>query len=221
MQALAAGVINQNRRDTTISPSYTEVKEAIAKEQKIMAIQYVAAGENDRKKIREQVCQLWINSIGTGLYRHWKDTPWDFNGTTQTPKQGAIACGYFVTTMLQEMGMKLHRVRLSTCAASEMMQQLVPHQKMNKLNNLTYNAFCDSLLHLGKGVYIIGLDYHVGFIVNDGQAVWFVHSYFVEQKGVTKEAVSLSASLYSSNTKWLVSLTGDTAFVENWLKTNK
>ena len=51
-------------------------------------------------------------------FEHWKGTPWDFNGTTRIPGQGTIACGYFVTTALQDAGFDLPRYRCGQMAES-------------------------------------------------------------------------------------------------------
>lgn len=70
---------------------------------------------------------------------------------------------------------------------------------------------------LEKGVYIIGLDIHTGFIIHDGTTAYFLHSYYVKNIGVVKEPVDASNALKQSVTKWVISLTGDTLFMENWL----
>jgi hypothetical protein len=69
-----------------------------------------------------------------------------------------------------------------------------------------------------QGVYVIGLDFHTGFIVNDGTENWFIHSNYIGRKGVTREPVSTSAALNASKTKWLVSLTQDQDFLQRWLR---
>jgi hypothetical protein len=83
---------------------------------------------------------------------------------------------------------------------------------------MDYRSFNDKLTELGKGVYIIGLDFHTGFIVNDGKENWFIHSNYIGRKGVTKEAIMNSDALKASKTRWLISLTNDKSFLERWLK---
>src|SRR6188474_3208784 len=53
--------------------------------------------------------QLLLNNIRDSLFTCWLGTPWDFYGTTQTPGKGKIACGYFVTTLLRDMGASVNR----------------------------------------------------------------------------------------------------------------
>lgn len=44
---------------------------------------------------------------------HWYGTPWSFGGHTAVPNKGEIACGYFISTTLRDMGIKLNRYRLA------------------------------------------------------------------------------------------------------------
>ncbi|HEX6192017.1 MAG TPA: hypothetical protein VFZ42_06620 [Chitinophagaceae bacterium] len=160
----------------------------------------------------------WVNSISDSMYRYWSGTSWDFNGITNEPRNGQIACGYFVTAVLQHMGCRINRVKLSTCASMTMMKSLAPAQKIKNLSSLSYPAFNDRISEYGKGIYVIGLDFHTGFIINDGKENWFLHSNYINKKGVVKEKIWESAALKSSRTRFLVSLTGDRHFLENWLR---
>jgi hypothetical protein len=40
------------------------------------------------------------HSLSKTIFPHWYGTVWDYNGYTNTPKNGVIACGYFVSTTL-------------------------------------------------------------------------------------------------------------------------
>jgi len=193
--------------------SYLEIKDSIVMNRKRLSAKY-----SSLKRESGEITDFWIDNISIGLYSKWQNTPWDFNGTTEKPNEGAIACGYFVTTILRDMDLKINRNKLAVCASSIMMKTLAPQQKVKNLSYLNYAAFNDTLKQLGKGVYIIGLDFHTGFIVNDGKENWFIHSNYIKRKGVTKETVNNSAALRSSRTRWLISLTSDRDFVGHWLK---
>ena len=99
-----------------------------------------------------------------------------------------------------------------------MMKSLVPQQQIKNNSYLSYRNFNEQLKQNGCGVYIIGLDFHTGFIVNDGKENWFIHSNYVGRTGVTKETVLNSEALKSSKTRWVVSLTDDKDFIQRWLK---
>lgn len=205
-------IISTNN-DSARPATYEEVKQAIALKRKEFAEQFHSPGQH-----QSEITAFWVSAIGNDLFSNWQNTPWDFNGTTTQPQEGTIACGYFVTTLLQAMGVRLNRIQLSTCASSVMMKKLVPGQRLRNLSYLDYHAFNTALSDWGKGVYVIGLDFHTGFIVNDGTENWFIHSNYIGRKGVTKETVLNSTALQSSKTRWMVSLTGDSSFLQKWLK---
>lgn len=62
-------------------------------------------------------------------FEHCKGTPWDFNGTTRILGEGTIACGYFVTTVLQDVGFDLPRYRWGQLAAEPMIRKVAPAGK--------------------------------------------------------------------------------------------
>ena len=202
----------------TAGKSYDEIKDNIASNRKRFSIKYSTINSLNKKECIEEITNFWIKNICKELYSKWQATPWDFNGTTERPNQGAIACGFFVTTILRDMDCKINRHKLSVCASSIMMKSLTPHQRIKNLTHLNYADFNDTLKNLGKGVYIIGLDFHTGFIVNDGKENWFIHSYYVNRRGVIKETVLNSVALHSSKTRWVISLTNDREFMYKWLK---
>jgi len=205
------------RKDSPEVKSYEGLKTEIETSRKQFSAKYRLTDTTGKKELLEEIINYWATTISNDLYQHWKNTSWDFNGTTTKPGQGAIACGFFVATLLQDIGLKVNRRKLSVCASSQMMKSLVPKQSLKNLSRLSYPDFNEKLKELGKGVYIIGLDFHTGFIVNDGKENWFIHSNYINRKGVTKEAVINSAALQSSKTRWIVSLTGDIDFLQRWL----
>jgi hypothetical protein len=196
--------------------SYIDFKAKIAGQKRKFADEYSRL--HNTKILLDKTCEYWVNNLSKDMYNYWQGTAWDFNGTTTIPKNGTIACGYFVNTILQDMGCKINRIKLSICPSSVMMKSLVPGQSLINLSALSYTDFCEKVFFMGKGVYIIGLDFHTGFIVHDGTKAWFIHSNYIGRKGVTKEPILHAQALQASKTRWMVSLTGDKRFIKNWLQ---
>jgi hypothetical protein len=194
---------------------YYQYKENLVAKRKDFINEYDSAV--DKERIFDRINDFWVEEMTTGLYSYWKDTPWDFNGTTTSPGEGTIACGFFVTTLLQDMGFPVDRRKLAICASSVMMKSLVPQQRLKNLDQLSYPGFCDSVGAYPKGIYVIGLDFHTGFIVNDGTEAYFIHSNYIGRKGVVKELIKDSDALKASRTKWMVALTTDHSFLRKWL----
>lgn len=201
-----------------IDKSYDEIIDSIQITKRKLFIKYPSLTSLNKKSNIDEISEFWVSLISNELYDKWKNTPWDYNGTADRPDHGAIACGYFVTTILRDMDLKINRSKLAICASSVMMKSLVPHQKIRNLSYMSYSDFNSELKNSGKGVYIIGLDFHTGFIVNDGTENWFIHSYYVKRRGVIKEAVLDSWALRSSKTRWIISLTNDKEFLYKWMK---
>ena len=128
----------------------------------------------------------------------WYGTLWGFYGTTEEPGTGKIACGYFVTTVLRDIGIQLQRIKLAQCASEEMIESVCDHKSINRFSNVDLQKFVDKIKEWPSGLYIVGLDNHTGFILNDGQEVYFIHSTYVGKGAVISERARESIVLASS-----------------------
>lgn len=145
--------------------------------------------------------QTLITNIRDSLFTCWLGTPWDFYGTTEEPNKGKIACGYFVTTILRDIGVPVNRIKHAQCASEEMIKAVCIKNTIHRYSNATISSFIEKIKLNGIGLYIVGLDYHTGFILNDGEEVYFVHANYAGQKEVMKEIAIESTVLSSSNYK--------------------
>ena len=155
--------------------------------------------------------------INLQLTPYWLGTPWDFNGTTQQPGRGQIACGYFITTLLRDAGVPLNRVKLAQCASGIIINTLVEPEHQKNYSRMSFAAFIHELKSRGTGVYIVGLDFHTGFLLNDGKELYFIHSNYIQRKGVVKEVASESAALQASKWRSTGCLTRSTGFLQRWM----
>lgn len=137
----------------------------------------------------------FFNYINNDVPKYWEETIWSFNGTSQIPKNGSIACGYFVTNILSDYGFKINRIRLAQQASSVMIKELC--------TEIHYFATVEELEKYvlsknEKQIYIVGLDFHTGFIIRDVKEVYFLHSNYIKNKGVVKEIAKNSQALNQS-----------------------
>ena len=77
--------------------------------------------------------------------------------------------------------------------------------------------FVDAVKQSGTGIYIVGLDIHVGFIVNTGEEVYFIHSSYIDPYTVVQEKAIDSRILASSNYRVLGNVLADDQLIGNWL----
>lgn len=133
------------------------------------------------------------------LHEKWLGTAWEFSGTTKEPQKGAIACGYFVTTTLEQAGRKLERVKLAQAASETMIVQLCEKETIRRYSDVGLADFSKKLQAQREGYYLVGLDSHTGFLkVGKDNKVLFIHS--GPGRGVVlewpEEAVALAKSRY-------------------------
>lgn len=194
------GCLNRSERQTGVSgtgtnnpviasPTFTcDYESQKAKCRSIFQLYKRSPDEANRKKL--------IAFFADSLLPCWYGTPWDFNGTTRTPQKGAIACGYFVTTALQDAGMQIDRVKLAQCASEQLVRTTC--SRLKRFSNLSLKEFVKSVQEMGYGLYITGLDNHTGFIFNDGTDVFFIHSGVIAPRCALKENAISSVTLQNS-----------------------
>jgi hypothetical protein len=153
---------------------------------------------NDPDPIKKQ---RLVNNIRDSLFPCWYGTPWDFYGTTEEPNKGKIACGYFVTTLLRDMNIPVNRIKHAQCASEEMIKAVCKKNSISRHSNENNSTFIDEVAVSGPGLYIVGLDFHTGFILNDGNEIHFIHANYSGKKVVMSEAAKESSVLSASKYK--------------------
>src|ERR1700749_1339754 len=108
---------NSNRQTTqsiaNTKPDYTDFKKSISDHKSHLI-------NHPTKDIRNYLFKL----IDEDIYNYWAGTPWEFYGTTRQPKTGSIACGYFVTNTLTDLGFKIDREGLANAVSADMIKKL-------------------------------------------------------------------------------------------------
>lgn len=146
----------------------------------------------------------------------WSGTPWDFNGTSTTPGEGTIACGYLVSTVLLHAGFRLERVRLAQQASANIVSTLARGTKVTRFTPRdNAHALEQMRAKLADGLYVVGFDYHVGFLRLDGDSASFCHSSFISPGAVTCEAPVPSGAFASR--LYVVADALNDAVLDDWL----
>lgn len=149
------------------------------------------------KKSKEDKKKYLFTFINYDVPNYWTSTPWSFNGTSREPQKATIACGYFVTNTLTDFGFDINRTYLAQQASSVMIKKLCKDIKyFSKRQDLD-----KYILTKDKNqVYIVGLDFHTGFITRENKDTYFIHSNYIKNKGVVKELTQTSQALNASKT---------------------
>ncbi|MBK21979.1 MAG: hypothetical protein CMP63_06675 [Flavobacteriales bacterium] len=147
------------------------------------------------------------------VFPDWMGTKWDFNGISNVPSKGMIACGYFVSTTLKHVGFNLNRYRLAQQAASKVIDVLCGE---NKMKSVLEADIIQKLKGRGNNrLYVVGLDYHVGFLAVENDSVYFIHSDYFNGKVVCEKA-SESISFSSTNAYVYGELTNNPLLFTRW-----
>ncbi len=169
--------------------------------------------ETDLKELKK----LFVKNMSQKIFPYWYGTKWDFNGTTQKPQEGAIACGYFVTTTLQHMGVKINRVKMAQCASEEMIRSLATKKNIHHLSGLSLGEFEKKLIQLGTGIYIIGLDNHTGYVLISENGNFFIHASGWFPFKVVRDELSESKVIGRSKYRVVGKISDDEAFLKSWV----
>jgi len=157
----------------------------------------------------------FFDMLNDSIFGYWMQTRWDFNGHTDTPRKGEIACGYFVTTTLRDMGVSLQRYKLAQQAASVITEKLCEPNSMKRYASLEKlnNYLADQA---EREMYVLGLDYHVGFVVREDGESYFVHSDYIGSSGVKREKLNDSRAIHASESYVIGSLTANEKLLKKW-----
>lgn len=147
----------------------------------------------------------------------WDGTAWAFHGTSTTPGEGAIACGYFVSTTLREAGLGVERVRLAQQASERIVKTLSPKEQIQRSSDVPVAEFVAAVARRGDGLYVVGLDDHVGYLVVQGGVVFFHHASYVGARQVVRELAVEAKPLVKSRYRVVGKLFVDDRVVEAWL----
>ncbi len=195
----------------TIDSSYT------------LAKQYVA---NVKSHIRldritdDSLSHLFTNLLTEQIIPHWLGTPWSFEGHTSVPGSGEIACGYFVSTTLKDVGFNLDRYKFAQqlpIHEAKTLALVTPLLEIN--NNSTTERITILKDKLKEGIYFIGFDQnHVGYIQKKGRELFVIHSNYIGAEGVVIERIEES-QVFSYYTRiYVADISRNAALMKKWVK---
>ncbi len=164
----------------------------------------------------ENISQVFIRQFRS-LLPFWYGTRYSFYGQTETPGEGKIACGYFVTTVLEDLGLKIKRNKLAQLPSEEMIKSLVEKESIRRFSRYTITDFLVGVQESGTGLYLVGLDTHTGFLLYQNNEMRFIHASGRFPFAVVNERAKDSIILGKSNYRVVGKLSDDKKVLQNWL----
>jgi hypothetical protein len=179
------------------------------------------------KTKRRQLASEAMDKVGSAfesallneIIPHWYGTEWDFNGHTDAPGQGQVACGYFVSTTLQHLGINVNRYQLAQQTPQNEAKSLaVGGEVIEIAGESTAGNLANIKAAIGEGICFVGLGRsHVGFLVKRKGVLFFAHSSYLSPGAVTIELAEKSPVFCAYDRYYIVELSNNQAFLKKWL----
>ena len=147
---------------------------------------------------------------------HWYGTEWDFNGHTNIPNKGEIACGYFVSTTLKHFGFNLNRYKMAQQAGLIEAIMLQPKSELKTFRNVTFESLKQEVIKIYKdGIYFVGLDNHVGYVLIKDKELYFLHSSYCDDKVVIE--LAQTSPCFSSSIYVFAEISTNRRLIKSWI----
>lgn len=217
-----ASLIDTLKLGLNFSPktSYSDCKR-IAKENRMYFHKAFLAAKDSAEKnsIIDSAGIFFTNHLLNEIVPHWYGTKWDFNGYTEKPNNGVIACGYFVSTTLKHMGLNINRYKFAQQYGLLEAKTLQAEESLLILNT-EYNSDFESINNyldgnLADGLYFVGLSNHVGYIYVKDEIVYFLHSNYID--GYVMIEKSRFSDAFRSQIYVIAEITNNEELIKNWL----
>ncbi len=176
---------------------------------------------SEKKKWIDRSREYLYTTLSDSLFQFWYGTPWDFNGITEIPGEGNIACGYFVTTTLLHAGFELDRVRLAQQAASIIINSLCRKKDVFIFTNGRRDKLKEHLLRQKNSIFILGLDSHVGFLQKQDTSIFMIHSSGFYPWKVVRESFHEAQAITHSNYFMVGDLLANDDLLLKWIRNEK
>lgn len=188
---------------------YNEAKNEIQKQ-----LESIKKTDKEKLDTKTTFSDFLLNKI----IPHWYGTKWSFNGHTSMPKSGEIACGYFVSTTLQDAGLNVNRFQLAQQSPLNEATSLALDKDVQFFDEETAKESLEKMRkQLNEGIYFIGFGKsHVGFLVKRKRSVILIHSNYIDEKGVDIEFADNSKVFHSFKQFYITPITENQTLMDSW-----
>lgn len=167
----------------------------------------------------DNIKTAFTNQLVDKIIPHWYGTPWSFGGHTAIPNQGKIACGYFISTTLRDMGINLNRYKLAQKSPIDEAKMISCGSVINKVVQESPEKAIEEIDRLTKeGLYFIGFDEgHVGYLLKRDGELFLIHSNYLSPVSVCMETLKESRVFNSFNKFHIVAISHNDTLLQRWL----
>jgi len=185
-----------------------------------------AEGGAAREEVRTEARAYVLTALREVVFPAWMGMPWGLgaHSTPLRPHQPGmeIACGYFVSSVLENLGLRLDtRFRFAQAPALHAQRSLAPAKHdLHRFFSIPGDALARRIAALGEGVYVIGLNNHIGFVDVRGGQVHVVHASYTGEQVVTSEPLAAAEVIANSRAAgyFVTPLFHDDRLIDAWLR---
>lgn len=177
----------------------------------------------NEKSTSDSLSSLLETSLINRIFPYWFGTPWNFNGHTNIPNQGKIACGYFVSTTLKHIGFNLNRYKLAQQLPIHEAKTLSLGQPILEIQNEDFDKCLNQInTQLDEGIYFVGLaSSHVGFLLKRQSHLFFIHSNYGFPSEVIIESAEASEVFQNFRHFYISPLSTNPTLLNFWKKNKR
>lgn len=196
-------------------------------ERAALARSYAAANPAQKKAIRATARQRVLQFLDQTVFPSWMGMGWGLgrNSTATRPHAPGmvVGCSYFVTSVLQNAGLVLsNRYHFAQAPALHIQRSLAPAKRdLHVYYSLPAADLTRRIAALGAGLYVIGLNNHVGFVrVHADGDVRLIHASYTDDQVVIDEPFQAAAAIHNSRKAgyFLTPIFQDERLIDHWLR---
>jgi hypothetical protein len=203
--------LNAQTSTASFDPSYTGSKKSVATSKSRIRLDRIS---------EDSLSHLFTNLLTERIIPYWLGTPWSFEGHTSVPGSGEIACGYFVSTTLKDMGFNLDRYKFAQQLPIHEAKTLALGTPLLEINsNSTEEIIAILRDTLKEGIYFLGFDRnHVGYIQKKNNELFVIHSNYIGAEGVVIERVEDSQVFSYYSRIYIADISRNRALLTKWVR---
>jgi hypothetical protein len=205
------------------------VADLAARRRALAAELHAARDPAARGAVLARARDVAFRAIVDDLAPLWLGMPWGLgrDSTASRPYQPGkvVGCSYFVTAIAAGAGLVLDdRYRFAQAPALAIQRALARGRgAVHRYLSIPGERLAREIAALGDGLYLIGLDVHVGFVVVDRGAVRLLHASYTGARQVSDEPLATAVAIARSRdagyfvSPLFVRSADNDALVERWL----
>jgi hypothetical protein len=201
-----------------VRSEYEATIEKIKKRQNEFKTKFLTAENMEEKDLIIKEARSFLFGVLTQrIFPAWYGTPWSFNGHTRIPGDDSIACGTFVVYSLQDAGFEIPS-KMAMQPSENIIKNLTGSSEIKRFwNSAEMEKIHKWIQQKGEGIYIVGLDIHVGFIINQNDNITFCHSsYYDPPRKVVNQDMMEKSPLTDSRYR-IIGKIFDDQMIEKWI----